>query len=132
MDDQQLFLSVLVPVYNVQKWIGECLHSLSIQTLENVEYIFVDDGSTDLSGELLDRFALKDARVKVSHLPDNEGLLKARKHAIDVASGKYTLILDSDDFLPSKTTLEELLFLAQTNNVDIFGLEPIRQDSHYI
>ena len=119
MDDQQLFLSVLVPVYNVQKWIGECLHSLSIQTLENVEYIFVDDGSTDLSGELLDRFALKDARVKVSHLPDNEGLLKARKHAIDVASGKYTLILDSDDFLPSKTTLEELLFLAQTNNVDI-------------
>lgn len=112
-------LSVLIPVYNVQKWLGECLDSLSVQTLENVEYIFVDDGSTDRSGELLDSFAFKDARVKVIHLSDNEGLLKARKHAIDAASGKYTLILDSDDFLPSKTTLEELLFLAQTNNVNI-------------
>ena len=119
MDDQQLLLSVLVPVYNVQKWIGECLHSLSIQTLENVEYIFIDDGSTDLSGELLDSFALKDARIKVIHLPGNEGLLRARKHAIDLASGEYAFILDSDDFLPTRTALEELAILAQTHKVDI-------------
>ena len=112
-------LSVLIPVYNVQDWLDVCLQSLSSQILKSVEYIFIDDGSTDKSGELLDSFVLVEPRAKVIHLSNNEGLLLARKYAIDAASGKYSLILDSDDFLPTKTTLEELLFLAQTNNVDI-------------
>ena len=117
--NQRYLLSVLIPVYNVQKWLDDCIQSLSSQTLKNVEYIFIDDGSTDKSGELLDSFALKDPRVKVIHLLNNEGLLKARKHAIDVASGKYAFILDSDDYLPTNTTLEDLLAFAQANDVDI-------------
>lgn len=112
-------LSVLIPVYNVEKWLNDCLQSLSSQTLKNVEYIFIDDGSTDQSGELLDGFARKDPRVKLIHLSNNEGLLKARKHAIDVASGKYSFILDSDDYLPTNTTLEDLLAFSQANDVDI-------------
>ena len=76
--NQRYLLTVLIPVYNVQKWLDDCLKSLLTQTVKNVEYIFVNDGSTDKSGELLDCFARTDSRVKVIHLPGNEGLLRAQ------------------------------------------------------
>ena len=91
-------VSVLVPVYNIERYIGLCLESIIRQTYANLEIIVVDDGSTDRSGEICDLYALKDSRIKVIH-KENGGLVSARKAAINVASGEYIGYVDGDDWI---------------------------------
>lgn len=91
-------ISVIVPVYNSEKYIGECLHSLALQTFKKFEIIIVDDGSTDNSGMICDRFAFNRQNVKVIHI-GNSGLLLARHKGMMAASGDYFMSLDSDDCL---------------------------------
>lgn len=91
-------ISIIVPVYNSEKYLQECLNSLSCQTVSNFEIILVDDGSTDDSGRLCDEFALMNKNSKVVH-QKNSGLLLARREGMKAASGDYFMSLDSDDCL---------------------------------
>ena len=89
-------ISVIVPVYNVGKYVGQCIESIINQTYKNLEIILVDDGSTDNSGKICDEYAKKDNRIKVIH-KENGGLVTAKKVGINVATGQYVSIIDSDD-----------------------------------
>lgn len=89
-------ITIIVPVYNVEKYINECVDSLVNQTYKNLEIILVDDGSNDKSGAVCDDYALLDKRVKVIH-KQNEGLGFARNTGLKVAQGKFVTFIDSDD-----------------------------------
>ncbi|MDO5479725.1 MAG: glycosyltransferase [Clostridia bacterium] len=91
-------VSIIIPVYNVEKYLKRCLDSLVNQTLEDIEIILVDDSSTDSSLEICRKEAGKDSRIKVLSKP-NEGAGRARNKALEVASGEYIGFLDSDDFV---------------------------------
>lgn len=89
-------VTIIVPVYNVEKYINECVDSLISQTYRNVEIILVDDGSTDESGKICDSYATSDSRIKVIH-KRNEGLGFARNTGLKAAKGKFVTFIDSDD-----------------------------------
>ena len=91
-------VSVIVPVYNVEKYLPRCLDSLVNQTYENLEILLVDDGSADSSGEICDAYAAKDNRIRVFHIP-NGGVSNARNLALDNMAGEYVTFLDSDYLL---------------------------------
>lgn len=89
-------ITIIVPVYNVEKYIRECIESLLHQTYKNLEIVLVDDGSTDKSGDICENYAYMDSRVKVIH-KKNEGLGFARNTGLTVAQGKFVTFIDSDD-----------------------------------
>lgn len=89
-------VTIIVPVYNVEKYIYECVDSLIKQTYKNIEIILIDDGSKDKSGAICDNYAASDARIKVIH-KQNEGLGFARNTGLKVAQGKFVTFIDSDD-----------------------------------
>ncbi|MDT2429004.1 glycosyltransferase family 2 protein [Enterococcus avium] len=91
-------ISVIVPVYNVEEYLENCLESISNQTETDIEIIVVDDGSPDKSGEIAESYRLKDNRVRVIH-QDNGGLSAARNSGLDVMKGKYVCFIDSDDWI---------------------------------
>lgn len=91
-------LSVIVPVYNVEKYVGRCVDSILAQTYENLEVILVDDGATDSSGTVCDAYAAKDCRVLVIH-KENGGLSSARNAGLDICRGEYIAFVDSDDWI---------------------------------
>lgn len=101
-------LSIIVPVYNVEKYLDRCIESVLAQTHTDWEMILVDDGSTDSSGAICDRYAASDTRIKVIHTP-NGGLSVARNNGIELARGEYVSLVDSDDFLCSLTIYENAL-----------------------
>jgi CDP-glycerol glycerophosphotransferase (TagB/SpsB family)/glycosyltransferase involved in cell wall biosynthesis len=92
-------ISIVVPAYQVQAYLGECLESVLTQSFRDFELIAVDDCSPDGTGELLDEFARTDDRVRVVHLPENVGLGRARNAGMELATGDYLFFLDSDDTL---------------------------------
>lgn len=100
-------ISVIMPVYNVEKHIKQSIESVLNQTYKQLEIILVDDGSTDTSGIICDEYAKKDNRIKVIH-KENGGLSSARNAGIDIASGKYIMFIDSDDFFENNAC--ELLY----------------------
>lgn len=91
-------ISVIVPVYNVEKYLHKCINSILNQTYKNLEIILIDDGSTDNSGKICDEYALKDNRIKVIH-KENGGLSSARNAGLDICSGDYIGFVDSDDYI---------------------------------
>lgn len=91
-------VSVVVPVYNTEKYLQRCIQSILGQTYERLELILIDDGSTDSSGTLCDAAAQKDSRVKVLH-KENEGAGEARNYGINMAEGDYICFVDSDDYI---------------------------------
>ena len=91
-------VSVIIPVYNVEKYLSACLHSCVSQTLYDIEIICVNDGSTDNSLQILEAFAAHDPRIKIVN-KENGGLSSARNAGIDAACGEYLMFLDADDFL---------------------------------
>lgn len=94
--------SIIVPVYNTEKYLDRCVKSLLSQTLSNIEVILVDDGSPDGSGRICDDFSAGDPRVRVIH-KKNEGQGIARNAGLDLASGEYVLFIDSDDYIEEDT-----------------------------
>lgn len=114
-------VSIIVPVYNVEKYLNECLNSLINQTHENIEIIAVDDGSTDGCPQILDEYALKDSRFKVVH-KQNGGLSSARNCGVEVASGEYVMFVDSDDYL-ELSAVETLFKIAKETDADIIESE---------
>lgn len=98
MFDDCLKISVVIPVYNGAKYIEQCLDSIILQTYENLEIICVNDGSTDQSGEILQKYADKDARIQIIY-QQNQGLSAARNTGIEAATGDYISFVDADDYL---------------------------------
>ncbi|MDR1554903.1 MAG: glycosyltransferase family 2 protein [Campylobacteraceae bacterium] len=110
-------VSVIVPVYNVEKYLRKCLDSIINQTYKNLEIILVDDGSPDNCGKICDECALKDKRVKVIH-KTNGGQSSARNMGLDIAKGEYIAFVDSDDWI-DEGMYEELVCIAQKETTDI-------------
>lgn len=115
-------VSVIVPVYNAEKYFRECMDSVLNQTLKDIEVILVDDVSTDNSPEMCDRFAADDKRVRVLHLSENGGPGIARNAGIDIAEGEYITFMDADDkAVPD--AFEKMFCFASDNNLDIVRCE---------
>ena len=91
-------ISVIVPIYQVEAYLEECLDSILNQTYRQLEIILIDDGSTDRCGDICDRYASRDSRIKVIH-QSNQGLSAARNAGMDVATGEYISFIDSDDYI---------------------------------
>ena len=92
-------VSVIVPVYNVEKYLARCLDSLCRQSLRDIEIVLIDDGSSDRSGEICEAYAAKDARFRVIHHTENKGVSVVRNTGIALASGDYLMFVDSDDYV---------------------------------
>lgn len=110
-------VSVIVPVYNVQKYLKQCVYSILAQTFEDFELILIDDGSTDPSGAMCDELAKEDSRIVVFH-KQNEGLGLTRKYGFEHCTGKYITFIDSDDYIASDY-LEQLYRVAQDQNAEL-------------
>lgn len=113
-----ILISIIVPVYNVDKYLSQCLNSLIISNMEEIEIILVDDGSTDRSGIICDEFANKYSFINVIH-KRNEGLSSARNDGIKSARGKWISLIDSDD-LVVKGYLNIIKKIVHYSNYDIF------------
>lgn len=125
----ETLVSVVVPVYNVEAYLEECVDSIVTQTYRNTEILLVDDGSTDRSGEMCDRLAEKDQRIRVIH-KTNGGLSDARNTGIRNSKGEYIVCVDSDDIMKN-TQIEVLMGLAQKYDADFVyaGREKFNEDS---
>lgn len=115
--ENQALVSVIIPVYNVEKYLRECVDSVIGQTYKNLEIILVDDGSTDSSGKICDEYVDKDERVTVIH-KKNEGPSKTRNAGLNNASGEYIYFLDSDDYIVDNA-IENLVMTADSNQADL-------------
>ena len=124
-------VSIIVPVYNVEKYLDKCVQSLVRQTYSNLEIILIDDGATDNSGTVCDKWASKDERVKVIHT-ENRGLSAARNTGIDNSVGHFLCFVDSDDWI-EPNMLEEMYNKAEEFQTDITmcDLKKVGVESEY-
>lgn len=110
-------ISIICPVYKAEKYLHKCIESIIAQTLTDWELILVDDGSPDSSGELCDKYAIQDSRIRIIH-KQNEGVSVARQTGLDAAHGEYVIHVDSDDWV-EPNMLEELYKKAKQDDADI-------------
>ena len=110
-------VSVIIPVYNVEKYLRECVDSVTTQTYTNLEIILSDDGATDSSGAICDELAATDGRIRVIH-EENGGLSVARNRGLDIATSEYVMFVDSDDSV-SPDIVERLLGIILDTDTDI-------------
>lgn len=110
-------VSIIIPIYNVEKYIDKCIESVINQTLDDIEIILIDDESPDNCPQMCDNYAAKDSRIKVIH-KKNEGLGFARNSGLNIATGEYVTFLDSDDFV-DLYTYEHLYNIAIKEEVDV-------------
>lgn len=110
-------VSIIVPIYNVEKYLDRCVQSLLHQTLKDIEIILVDDGSPDNCPIMCDEYAKQDARIKVIH-KQNAGLGMARNSGIEIATGEYISFIDSDDYV-GETMYEKLHSKAKQDNLEV-------------
>ena len=124
-------ISVIIPVYNAEKFLGNCLDSVLNQTMKDIEIICVDDKSPDKCGEILDEYVKKDKRIKVIHKEKNEGVSAARNDGINIANGDYITFCDDDDIINPKT-YEYSYKYAKNDNVDLlkFNAKYIKEDEN--
>ena len=113
-----VIVSIIIPVYNTKNYIKFALQSVLRQTYRNWELILIDDGSTDGSSVICDEYKTKDKRIHVVHKL-NSGVSETRNRGLDVATGKYVLFLDADDYWTDNTFLENFVTLAEENNLDL-------------
>lgn len=110
-------ITVVIPVYDVEKYLPACLDSVLGQSLRDLEVIAIDDASPDRCPEILDAYAAKDERLLVVHLPENHQQGYGRNRGLEMAAGKYVYFLDSDDMI-TPTAMEELYDLAERDRLD--------------
>ncbi len=120
-------ISVIVPLYNTEKYISQCLDSIVAQTYEDLEIIVVDDGSSDGSSEIAREYAERDERIKVIRKDNNEGLYHARMSGVEAASGEYIGFVDSDDTV-SVDYFRSLLCAAEEAGADITLAKSVEED----
>lgn len=118
--------SIVVPIYNVEKFLHRCVDSLLAQTYHNIEIILVDDGSPDRCPEICDDYAKQDQRIRVVH-KKNGGLSSARNSGLDICRGKYIYLVDSDDYVTA-TLVEDTIRAMEGQNADLvlFGARIMR------
>lgn len=109
-------ISIIVPCYNVERYVEQCIRSIMGQSYKNIEIITVDDGSPDNSSQILDKLANEDSRIKVIH-KQNAGVSAARNSGLDVATGDYVVFVDGDDYL-APDYVDYMLQLAYKNDSD--------------
>lgn len=117
-------ISVVVPVYNVEAYLEECLDSILVQTYHDIEIILVDDGSSDRSGQICDEYASKDNRIKVIH-KENGGLSSARNFGIDNSTGEYIAFVDSDDWIDNYMFESMLHEIEKSQRILVVNCQPI-------
>lgn len=122
---KKITFSVIVPVYNVENYLCQCVDSILSQEDCVFELILVDDGSTDQSGEICDQYAKKDTRVRVIH-KENGGLSDARNAGVREAGGEYLLFVDSDDYIAEHSIQKISMIIKENNNPDIVFLECVK------
>ena len=110
-------ISVIVPIYNVESYLEQCIKSIINQTYKNIEIILIDDGSTDKSPKICDKYKQKDSRIIVVH-KQNTGVSATRNIGLELSKGKWIAFVDSDDWI-EKEYLEELLLNAKKEKADI-------------
>lgn len=128
MDD--LKVSVIIPIYKVEKYINQCIDSVLNQTYKNIEVILVDDGSPDNCPDICDNYAKEDNRVKVIH-KENGGLSSARNAGIQEATGEYAIFIDSDDYWKEENGLQKLVERIEKTKACVlsFGYEKYDEDT---
>lgn len=110
-------ISIIVPVYNVEPWLNKCLDSLLEQTYSEYEILLINDGSTDRSGEICDKYAEENKRIKVFH-NKNRGLSYSRNFGVKNAIGKYVMFVDSDDYINDREIIEKFINILEKENSD--------------
>lgn len=125
-------ISVIIPVYKVEKYLDKCVQSVVDQTYRNLEIILVDDGSPDRCGEMCDAWAQKDSRIKVIH-KTNGGISDARNAGLDISTGEYIAFVDSDDYI-HPNMLKNLFNLTQVYQADMVmcGYEVVSESGELI
>ena len=113
MDKEKV--SIIVPMYNAEKFIGKTIESVLSQTYENWEMLIMNDVSTDNSLAVVNEFAKKNDRIKVVNTEKNMGVVKGRNHLIDLANGKYIAFLDADDYWHSQKLEKQIQFMKEKN-----------------
>lgn len=121
--NQQADISIIVPCYNSERYLGSCLESLRMQKGPSLEMIFIDDGSSDHTAGMLDSFAAQEPRAKVIHIP-NGGVSAARNRGLDLATGRYIAFLDADDAL-EENALQLLFAHAEKTGAQIVSSEHV-------
>lgn len=132
MEEKKVLLSVVVPMYNVEKYLCKCIDSLLDQDLpkEQYEIILIDDGSPDKCGQIADDYATTHSTIKVIH-QENGGLSSARNRGIQIATGKYIQFVDSDDYL-EPNVLGHLLTRIQRDNLDVLRFNYQNVNEEYV
>lgn len=119
MSDNKIAVSVIIPVYNAEKYLEKCIDSVLGQTLkENIEILLVNDGSTDQSQEIINKYQEKFPQIIKGYYQTNMGVSQARNYALDLAQGEYVTFLDSDDYM-DENYLETLYYEAKKYNSDM-------------
>lgn len=124
-------ISIIVPVYNTAQYLPRCIDSILAQTYSNFEAIFVDDGSKDGSGDILDNYEKKDARIKVSH-QKNQGATKARAFGVSQAKGEWITFVDSDDTLPQDALFHYSQHFGDETDIIIGWLNDCRYEEDFL
>lgn len=118
-------ISVIIPIFNIEKYLPKCIESVVRQSYKDLEIILVDDGSPDHCGEICDEWAKKDNRVKIFH-KENGGLSDARNFGLKEATGDYILFLDGDDYWSDKYAISRLVKRIEVTNADILNFSYVK------
>ncbi len=121
-------ISIVVPVFNCEKYVERCIKSICSQTYKNIEIIIVNDGSTDYSRNICEQLCLKDTRIRLFNI-ENSGVSNARNYGIEVSTGDYLMFVDADDYIDSDMC-ECLLTQMNSQNVDVVVSERISEDTN--
>ncbi|MBP3469418.1 MAG: glycosyltransferase family 2 protein [Lachnospiraceae bacterium] len=125
-------VSIIIPVYNVEKYLAQCLDSVCSQTYRKIEIIIVNDGSTDGSDKIIERYAKLDHRIIVIH-KKNGGLSEARNYGLDCATGKYVMFVDSDDFIAPEMTEYLVREIQRVNaQIAVCGYRPVDEKGGFL
>jgi glycosyltransferase involved in cell wall biosynthesis len=124
-------ISVLIPTYNIEKYISRCLNSVLNQSFSDFEIIIINDGSTDNSITICHSFAIEDARIKIYNFP-NQGVVQARNEALKVAIGTYLMFLDGDDYWEGESCLRGIIDSIEKRQPDIilFGAKDVKIENN--
>lgn len=122
-------ISVIIPVYQAEKYLKRCVDSVLSQTFQNLEVILIDDGSKDNSGEICDQYAASDNRVKVLH-KTNAGVAAARNSGLEMATGDYIAFVDSDDYIDSQM-YQSMMSIAEEYQCDVVMCDCVKEFDNY-
>ncbi len=128
----QELISIIVPIYKVEKYLNKCIESILNQTYSNLEIILIDDGSPDKSGDICDFYKNKDSRIKVIH-KKNEGVSSARNIGLDISKGKYIMFVDGDDYIDKNMVMGLYrLIKEQSADIAIGGVNDVDENNNQV